>query len=88
MATVWIPSLLRTLTDGQEKLQVPGATVRQIIDNLDGRFPGIKVRLCDGAELRRGVAVAIDSQLAQALTDAVSEESEVHFIPALSGGAH
>lgn len=87
MATVWIPSLLRNLTGGQESLQVPGATVRQIIDSLDGKFPGIKDRLCDGGELRRGIAVAINAQVAQAgLSAPVPDNSEVHFVPAISGG--
>lgn len=88
MATVWIPSLLRSLTGGQESLQVPGATVRQIVDNLEKQFPGIKARLCDGDELRRGIAVAVNAQVAQAgLAAQVPENSEVHFVPAISGGS-
>ena len=87
MAAVWIPSLLRNLTDGKETLQVPGSTVREVIDNLDRLHPGIKARLCEGDELRRGLAVAIDSQLAQhGLAQHVPEDSEVHFVPAISGG--
>jgi hypothetical protein len=34
MAVVWIPSLLQSLTSGEEKVLVPGATVGEIIDNL------------------------------------------------------
>jgi molybdopterin synthase sulfur carrier subunit len=87
MATVWIPALLRHLTHGRESLQVQGGTVRQIIDNLEILYPGIKQRLCDGDELRRGMAVAVDSQLAQGgLAQAVPEGSEVHFVPSISGG--
>ena len=87
MPTVWIPSLLRGLTQGKDTLEVPGATVREIIDNLDAVHPGIKSRLCDGDELRRGLAVAIDSQLAQhGLSQPVPANSEVHFVPAISGG--
>lgn len=88
MAQVWIPALLRNLTRGQETLQVTGASVRQVIDNLDALCPGIKDRLCSGGELRRGLAVAIDAQLAQGgLDQAVADGSEVHFVPAISGGA-
>ena len=88
MATVWIPSLLRAFTQGEESVQVEGSSVRQIIDNLEVRYPGIKDRLCDGAELRRGIAVAIDSQIALAgMLAPVADNSEVHFVPAISGGA-
>ena len=87
MAKVWIPSLLRNFTQGRESLQIPGTSVRQVIDNLEVIYPGIKERLCDGAELRRGIAVAVNAQLAPGgLNQAVSEESEVHFVPAISGG--
>jgi molybdopterin converting factor small subunit len=87
MATVWIPALLRRLTHGRETLEVEGASVRQIIDNLETLCPGIKARLCEGDELRRGMAVAVDSQLAQGgLAQAVPEGSEVHFVPSISGG--
>jgi molybdopterin synthase sulfur carrier subunit len=88
MATVWIPALLRGLTHERESLQVPGTSVRQIIDNLEGLYPGIKDRLVLGDRLRPGIAVAIDSQLAQGgLAEPVPENCEVHFVPAISGGA-
>jgi molybdopterin synthase sulfur carrier subunit len=87
MATVWIPALLRNLTQSQETVPVAGGSVGQIIDNLDALYPGIKDRLCEGGELRRGIAVAVDAQLGQAsLAQPVSENSEVHFVPAISGG--
>ncbi len=84
---VWIPALLRDLTGGQETVRVQGGTVRQLIDALDQRYPGIKERLCAGDDLRPGVAVAVGSQVsALGLLQPVPEGSEVHFLPALSGG--
>jgi molybdopterin converting factor small subunit len=66
---------------------VPGNTVRQIIDALEAAYPGIKARLCDANGLRPGLAVAVDSEIARlGLSQAVAEESEVHFLPAVSGG--
>jgi molybdopterin converting factor small subunit len=88
MAVVWIPSLLRGLTGGQEKLTVPGRTVRQVVEALEQQFPGIQARLCDAAGLRPGIAVAVDAHLARrGLSEPVAEHSEVHFLPAISGGA-
>jgi molybdopterin synthase sulfur carrier subunit len=87
MAVVWIPSLLRDLTGGQETVTVPGATVRQIVDELDHLYPGIKDRLCDANGLRPGIAVAVGTQIARlGLREPVAEDSEVHFLPAVSGG--
>jgi molybdopterin converting factor small subunit len=75
------------MTGNQETVAVSGMTVRQVIDDLDRRFPGIKDRLCDGDELRPGIAVAVDTQVAtMGLLQPVAENSEVHFLPAISGG--
>jgi molybdopterin converting factor small subunit len=87
MATVWIPPQLRDLTGGQETVQVAGANVRQVIDALDGQFPGVSSRLCDDQGLHSGIAVAVDTQIARlGLLQPVSESSEVHFLPAIAGG--
>jgi molybdopterin synthase sulfur carrier subunit len=87
MATVWIPSLLRELTGGQETVSVSGATVRQVIDALERDYPGLKDRLCAGGALRPGISVAVDTQVATlGLAQPVGTNSEVHFLPAIGGG--
>jgi len=87
MATVWIPALVRDLTGGLESVVVSGATVQQVIEALDQRFPGIRDRLCEGDGVRRGLVVAVDTQVSRmGLQQPVGEASEVHFLPALSGG--
>ena len=87
MATVWIPSLLRDLTEGQEMVTVLGTTVRQLIDALEQQYPGIKTRLCDAQGLRPGLSVAVDAEIAPlGLSQPVSPASEVHFLPAIGGG--
>jgi sulfur-carrier protein len=87
VAVVWIPSLLQSLTDGADKVVVSGATVAEIIENLEARFPGVKDRLVQGGEIRPHIAVAIDGDVSpEGLEQDVQESSEIHFIPALSGG--
>jgi molybdopterin synthase sulfur carrier subunit len=87
MAVVWIPSLLQGLTGGEDKVRVHGATVGEIIDNLEVRFPGLKDRIVEGTEIRPHIAVAIDGDVSpEGLEQDVHESSEIHFIPALSGG--
>ncbi len=88
MATVWIPALLRDVTAGRETVAVGGKTVGEVVEGLERLYPGIRARLCEGDALRRGLAVAVDTQVARlGLNEPVGETSEVHFLPAISGGA-
>jgi molybdopterin synthase sulfur carrier subunit len=88
MPVVWIPALLRDVTAGQEQVNVPGETVREVIEHLDERYPGIKERLCDEDDrLRPAIAVAVDGQISRLrLRQPLAGTSEVHFLPAISGG--
>src|SRR6516164_5392596 len=87
MPKVWIPASLRSLSNQQESVTVGGRTLREVIDELDQRFPGIKDRLRDANGLRPGIAVAIDQQFAGlGLLQPIREDSEIHFLPAISGG--
>ena len=88
MAVVWIPSLLQRLTEDQDTVTVPGATLRQVINNLDARHPGIKERLVDDeGRFQEGIAIAIDGEVSHlGLIEPVKEDSEIHIIPAIGGG--
>jgi molybdopterin synthase sulfur carrier subunit len=87
MPTVWIPSLLQALTSGQEQVEVPGETLRQVIAALDERYPGLKDRLCDGDRLRPSMVAVVNGEVSQkGLRHRLDASSEVHFLPAMSGG--
>jgi len=88
MAVVWIPSLLQSLTGGAGTVSVPGATLRQVLDNLDARFPGFRERLVDEqGRFQPEIAVAIDGAAGQwGLSEPVDPDAELHIIPAISGG--
>jgi molybdopterin synthase sulfur carrier subunit len=82
LAKVFIPTLLRPATDGRAELEIEGATVRQIIENLDALYPGLKDRL-----LRPNVSIAVDGEIIpHPLAEPVSPTSEVHFLTAIRGG--
>ena len=88
MPTVYIPALLRTLTGGRASLEVEGSTVRQVIDNLEQAWPGVRDRLLDEGKLRPNISVAVDGEVTpMGLIEAVGPASEVHFIAAIKGGA-
>ena len=87
MPVVWIPSLLRDLTGGQETVTVRGATVGEVIDALDRAHPGIKQRVCAGDGIRSGMAVVVGTEVARlGLLEPVPEGREVHIVPAIAGG--
>jgi sulfur-carrier protein len=87
MPTVVIPSLLRKFTDGLERVEVQGSTIREVVQNLARRFPGIEKQLLEDGDIRPSIAVSIDGEVATGgVLDAVGDHSEVHFIPALGGG--
>lgn len=87
MATVFIPPLIRDLTGGQTKLSIPGESVQEVIAELETRFPGISGRLCEDGRIRPGMSVFVDSQISTVgLRQRLSGDSEVHFLPAISGG--
>lgn len=87
MPVVWIPALLRDLTGGTDQVTVPGATVRQVIEQLEKRFPGMQERLCDGDRLRPSIVVVVDGAVSrQRMRQALADTSEVHFLPTIGGG--
>lgn len=87
MPKVYIPALLRNVTDGRAEIEVEGATVRQIIANLVTKYPGLQDRLLDNGRLRPNISIAIDNEITPlGLMEAVSPSSEVHFITAIRGG--
>ncbi|MYC28934.1 MAG: MoaD/ThiS family protein [Chloroflexi bacterium] len=89
MPEVWIPTTMQSLTGGLQKVQIEGRTVRQVINNLEREFPGVKEILYDEEEddLQTGIAVIVDGEASQiGLLERVQETSEVHFLPAIGGG--
>ncbi len=89
MAEIWIPPKLQQLTGGNQQVQVEGTSVRRLINNLEAQYPGIKEFLVDEEEddLIAGIAVIIYGEVSQlGMLEKVSDNAEVHFLPAISGG--
>ncbi len=87
VATVYIPSMLKPMAGNRETVSVSGSTVREIVEKLTARYPNLGSRLVDSGQLRSSISVAIDGEISTlGLLDSLDEDSEVHFIPAISGG--
>ena len=87
MALVFIPSLMQELSSGEQRVNVQGNNIRQVIDNLDAVYPGFKDRLVEDGRVKPNISVAIDGEITPlGMLEKVREDSEVHFLPAISGG--
>jgi MoaD family protein len=89
--TVKIPTQLQSLTDGASELDAAGATVSELIENLENRHPGLKERLVDeSGQLRRFVNVYLndeDVRFLDGIATQVPEGASVSIIPAVAGGS-
>jgi sulfur-carrier protein len=84
---VHIPASLRKLTAGVSDVEVDATSVREVVAQLDRRFPSLAERLIDDDRLRQGIAVAVNSRLsATGLNTPVPPGAEVQFVPAIAGG--
>ena len=84
---VHIPLTMRDLCLGREFVEANGSSVRQLILDLEESYPGVKKTLMNEDNLRPGVAVAVDGQIApMGLFQSLKYAKQVAFIPAIGGG--
>jgi len=84
---VRIPTPLRSYTDQQTVVDADGATIAEILVDLDRRYPGIRFRVVDEqGKLRQHIKVFVDQELARDLSTGVDGADEVVIMQALSGG--
>lgn len=90
MATVYIPTSLRRLTQGSARLASDAADVGALLGWLDEAFPGLGAELFDAdGNLHRFVNVYVNNRAIdelQGFETILEREDEVAVIPAISGG--
>ncbi|SDT18395.1 Molybdopterin converting factor, small subunit [Friedmanniella luteola] len=87
---VRIPTILRTFTGGEKAVQGAGATLAQVIDDVESRHPGLKARLVESDNLRRFVNVYVndeDVRFTGGLEAPTVDGDIVVVLPAVAGGA-
>jgi molybdopterin synthase sulfur carrier subunit len=88
--TVRIPTTLRPLSGGDSTVSVEGATLGEVLANLEAAHPGFKDRLFDdNGGLRRFVNLFVaddDVRYLQGLETPVPAGETVSIIPAVAGG--
>jgi len=85
MAIVFIPPQLQTLT-GAAQVEVAGDTVRDVVDQLEKQFPGVRQRLFEDGQLSPLLQLSVDHVMTRAVSTNVTSATEVHFLPIIGGG--
>ena len=87
---VRIPTPLRRMTGGKDKVEVESSTLSEMVDTLESTYPGFKERLVDeNGELRYFVNIYVngeDVRFLQGLETITKTGDEVSIVPAVAGG--
>jgi sulfur-carrier protein len=90
VARVKLPTILRSHAGGQRAVDADGATLRDLLEDLETRYPGItRMVLTDDGALHRFVNVYVndeDVRYLGSLETAVDPEDTVSILPAVAGG--
>jgi len=91
MPTIRIPGALRTLTGGASDIELPAASVRDALAELDRRHPGIAAKVLDSAggvkPFIRIFVGADDIGGLDGLDTKVGDRDEIAIVPAIAGGS-
>ena len=89
MTKVRIPPTLREVTGGERELPAEGDTVRELLEDLMGRFPGLRTQLVEDGDIAPFVNVYVEGEDVRTLdgleTD-VRPGATVILLPAMAGG--
>ena len=91
-----IPASLQSLTTGKHLIEGEGTTVRELIDNVDIAYPGLKRRLCaaspgcgDAGSVGRFVKIYVnddDIGFLKGLDTPLNAGDEILIVPPIAGG--
>lgn len=83
---VLVPTHLRSYTKGESEVPAKGATLAEVLGDLEARFPGFRFRVVDEQDrIRPHVKFFVGGEETFRLDTAVGE-LEVQIVAALSGG--
>jgi molybdopterin converting factor small subunit len=87
MVAVFVPSQLTSYTDGASRLEAVGATIDEVLCDLDRRFPGIRFRVIDEQDrVRRHMRIFVGQEAARDVMRPLAAGDELLIFGALSGG--
>lgn len=88
--TVRIPTPLRALTKGAGEVKVEGKDIKDLINNLETNYQGIKERICDNdGQIRRFINLYLndeDIRFMGNLNTPIKDGDYISIVPAIAGG--
>jgi molybdopterin converting factor small subunit len=90
MSTVRIPPTLRTETGGERQVSATGSTVREVLDDIMSRFPGLRTQLVEDDDIAPFVNIYVegeDVRTLDGLETPVQDGATVILLPAMAGGS-
>ena len=92
MAKILIPTPLRQFAEKQDSVELPGATVGEVLSGLTAKFPDLKKHLYnDEGKLRSFVNVYLNDEDIRYIgkeASPVKEADTLSIVPSIAGGAH
>ncbi|MDA1096396.1 MAG: MoaD/ThiS family protein, partial [Chloroflexi bacterium] len=90
-ATLKVPTALRRITDGADRLEVSAGSLANALDELDVRFPGLKDRVLDDetGNIHPFISIFLngdDVHYLRGLETGVKDGDEIIIVPAIAGG--
>ena len=84
---VHIPTPLRSYTAKKSVIEAEGATVGEMLAEIDQRYPGFRFRIVDGQDgIREHIKIFINEKQARSLGAPLQPGDMIHIVCALSGG--
>ena len=84
---VRIPSPLRSYTQQQTVVDADGATLAELLFDLDRRYPGLRFRMVDEqGRVRKHMKIFVNEESVRDLDTRIDERDEITVMQALSGG--
>ena len=88
---VRIPTPLQKITQGKGDVELQASNVKELLDQLEKKYPGIKDRLCDeSGKVRRFVNIYLNEEDIRFLkqeSTSLKDGDEVSIVPAIAGGS-
>jgi len=84
---VLIPGALRDYTGERREVEANGATLDEVLADLDRRYPGIRFRMVDEQDgIRRHMRIYVNGGEVDAIDVPLRSSDEIIILQALSGG--
>ncbi|PQP01538.1 molybdopterin synthase sulfur carrier subunit [Pseudomonas frederiksbergensis] len=87
--SVIVPTLLRSFTQDQKRVEVQGSTVLEVIEHMEQEYPGVKERLIRDGQVHRFVNIYVnddDIRFADNLSTPLKAGDAITILPAVAGG--